>query len=125
MSKAIKKVTKGVKKFVSKVDPALDSVLGISAKEDAVKQADRQFEQQVKETQLNTNAAAEQARAAALAMQSSIERQKLQANAEDLNAPVAGEPEVDLALSSTTESPTARRRRFQSGGGQSGPSIRL
>lgn len=133
MSKSVKKVGKGVKKVVTKsikiFDPGMDMLLGVSAKEEAAKQARKQnqiAEQQAQQQAANT---AEQARGAAMQMQTDADRNLILAEQQDLARQQAeSAPEVQIAPVASTNIAN-RRKRFttpQVGGASGdGTSIRL
>ena len=131
MSKAVKKVTKSVKKFASKsikmFDPGMDKLLGISAGEEQKKQADRMARIQEQQAQTQAASVAEQARGAAMSMQTDADRQRILAEQQNINQPTPAAPEVDLAPA--TADAIARRKKFQApqvgGASGGGASIRL
>lgn len=134
MSKAVKKVTKSVKKVAGKIiktfDPGLDQLLGLSRQDEQKKQAERMAkiaETQAKQQQANTT---EQARAAAMQMQSDTDRQRILAEqSQQLNATPddTGAAATDVAPVATDA--VTRRKKFQTpqvgGTGGGGTSIRL
>lgn len=132
MSKAVKKVTKKVKKFASKsiqmFDPGMDALMGISKGEEQKKQAERMAQiAEGQATQQATNTA-EQARASAMAIQTDADRQRILAEQQQQQADQqAPAPTVEIAPVSTEAQ--ARRKKFQTpqvgGTGGGGASIRL
>lgn len=133
MSKAVKKVTKSAKKFVSKTlktfDPGLDQLLGLSRQDEQRKQAERMAkiaETQASQQQAN---AVEQARAQAMQIQTDVDRQRILAEQQQQNQTPddTGAANVDVAPVATDA--TTRRKKFQTpqvgGTGSGGASIRL
>lgn len=132
MSKAVKKITKSAKKFVSKTiktfDPGLDQLLGISRQDEQRKQAERMAK--IAETQANQQQsnAIEQARAQAMQIQTDVDRQRILAEQQQNQTPDdTGAASVDVAPVATDA--TTRRKKFQTpqvgGTGGGGASIRL
>lgn len=134
MSKAVKKVTKSVKKVAGKIiktfDPGLDQLLGLSRQDEQKKQAERMAqiaETQAKQQQANT---IEQARASAMQMTADTDRQRILAEQEQQRNATPN----DTATPSTEIAPVAtdaatKRKKFQTpqvgGTGGGGTSIRL
>lgn len=132
MSKSVKKVFKKVKKVASKTiqtfDPGLDAVLGLSAKEEQARVAREQsaiMERQAQQQAANT---AEQARGAAMQIQTDADRQRILAEQADAQAQQASTaPEVEIAPVTSSDIAN-RRKKFntpQVGGTGGGASIRL
>ncbi|QPB11235.1 virion assembly protein [Providencia phage PSTNGR1] len=134
MSKAVKKVTKSVKKVAGKIiktfDPGLDQLLGLSRQDEQKKQAERMAkiaETQAKQQQTNT---IEQARAAAMQMTADTDRQRIlaeQSQQQNATPDDTGAAATDVAPVATDA--VTRRKKFQTpqvgGTGGGGTSIRL
>lgn len=134
MSKAVKKVTKSVKKVAGKIiktfDPGLDQLLGLSRQDEQKKQAERMAkiaETQAKQQQANT---VEQARAAAMQMTADTDRQRIlaeQRQQQNATPDDTGAAATDVAPVATDA--VTRRKKFQTpqvgGTGGGGTSIRL
>lgn len=134
MSKAVKKVTKSVKKVAGKIiktfDPGLDQLLGLSRQDEQKKQAERMAkiaETQAKQQQANT---VEQARAAAMQMTADTDRQRIlaeQSQQQNATPDDTGAAATDVAPVATDA--VTRRKKFQTpqvgGTGGGGTSIRL
>lgn len=125
MSKVVKKVTKLASKAVQTFDPITDRVLGISAREDAKKQADRQAAQAEQAAAVQAANVAEQARAGALSQQSEADRARILAEQQAANDSAPSNT-VEIAPAATS---STKRKKFQApqvgGTGGGGTSIRL
>lgn len=126
MGKVFKKVKKIAKKSIKTFDPGMDALMGISKGEEQAKQAERMARIAETQAQQQFDNTSEQARAAAMAQQTSADRDRILAEQQQQQqAPEA--PTVEIAPVGTD--PTQRRKKFQApqlgGSSGGGASIRL